>query len=299
MPKTRCLTKRTAFAAARAFIDGIQHYPASRFDGRGIVICAGGLRYFACAWVCIKMLRYFGVSLPVEIWALGPRELDSRMRRIVAPLGVRCVDASEIRKRYPVRILKGWELKPYAILHSRFREVLLLDADNVPVANPRVLFGSSEYRRHGALFWPCFRSMPSNHAIWKICHVTCQSEPEFESGQLIVDKARCWDPLQLTMHLNENSDFYYSHIYGDKDTFHVAWRMLGREFGMIGKRPELLAGVACQSGTDGRPMFMHRTQAKWDFNGPTLMVPGFPFEEVCFDFLEELRRKWDGRISRR
>lgn len=34
------------------------------------------------------------------------------------------------------------------------RQVLLLDADNLPLANPERLFSSDEYRHTGALFFP-------------------------------------------------------------------------------------------------------------------------------------------------
>ena len=30
-------------------------------------------------------------------------------------------------------------------------------------------------------------------------------------------------PLFTTLFLNENSDFTYKYIYGDKDTFHLSW----------------------------------------------------------------------------
>ena len=135
--------------AARAF-----PFPAARFAGRGIVICGGGRTYFPCAWVCIKMLRHLGCTLPVELWHLGPAEMSAHMQSLVAPLGVRCVDAFALREKHPVRRLGGWELKCYALLHSAFAEVLLLDADNVPVANPAFLFDTPEYRQHGAVFWP-------------------------------------------------------------------------------------------------------------------------------------------------
>lgn len=40
---------KPALAAAAA---ADSQFPAGRFEGRGIVICAGGARLFTCAWVC-------------------------------------------------------------------------------------------------------------------------------------------------------------------------------------------------------------------------------------------------------
>src|SRR5262245_64363976 len=53
-------------------------YPEKRFSGRGIVICGGGETYFACAWVCIGMLRRLGCVLPIELWYRGRAEMKDR-----------------------------------------------------------------------------------------------------------------------------------------------------------------------------------------------------------------------------
>ena len=148
--------------------------------------------------------------------------MDAEMSELVRPLNVRTCDALALRRDPPVRRLNGWELKPYALIHSSFAEVLLLDADNVAVRNPEFLFVEPEYQRCGAIFWPDYNRLGRNRSIWEICGVAFKDEPEFESGQIVVDKARCWKALQLAMHLNEWSDYYYEHIYGDKETFHMA-----------------------------------------------------------------------------
>jgi hypothetical protein len=285
------LTIRSAHGAAVRFIDSIGPYPASRFQGRGIVICAGGPRYFPCAWVCINMLRHLGVTLPIEMWGLNSLEIDGRTRSLVAPLGVRCVNAHVVRKRYPVRILEGWELKPYSILHSSFEEVLFLDADNVPIADPAKLFNSAPYKQHGAIFWPCYLPIQRSHPIWKVCGVPYRREPDFESGQMIINKARCWEALNLAMHMNENSDFYYKYARGDRDTFHMAWRKLEQEYAMIPFAMKYIESTACQHDFRGRRLFQHRFLAKWNLDQPNEVIRGFKMEDVCFRYLDELYKR--------
>ena len=63
-----------------------------------------------------------GCALPIDLWHLGPGEMTDRMRNLLEPLDVTCVDAFEVRRKHPVRILKTWEVKPFALLHCRFRE---------------------------------------------------------------------------------------------------------------------------------------------------------------------------------
>jgi hypothetical protein len=276
----------------------IPEYPGG-FAGRGIVIPSGGPKYFPCAWVNINMLRDLGCHLPIELWHLGSREMTDETRRLVEPLGVRCVDALEVRKTHPVRTLGGWELKPYAMLHTAFREVLLLDADNVPVRDPTYLFDDPNYVAHGAVFWPDYGRLARDRAIWDLTGVAYRDEPEFESGQIFVDKSRCWAPLSLTMWMNEHSDFWYRHIHGDKDTFHLAWRKLGFEYAMPCLPIHSLPGVMCQHDFQGRRLFQHRNFAKWTLTGENPRINDFWLEDCCLSFLTDLRARWGGKRTTR
>lgn len=89
--------------------------------------------------------------MPIELWYLGKRELDGPCIDLVKSYNVRCVNAYEVRSRNPARILNGWELNPYSVLHSSFKEVLFLDADNLPVKDPTYLFDENEYKRTGSI----------------------------------------------------------------------------------------------------------------------------------------------------
>ena len=285
---------------AREAIDTIaplfRRYPHEA-AGRGIVIPAGGLGYFTCAWVCIRMLRELGCNLPIEVWHLGASEMTAAMRQLLEPFSVTFVDAHLVRQQQPVRILNGWELKPFAILNSRFREVLLLDADNVPVVDPSFLFETPEYRANGAVFWPDFGRLGPDRLIWDLAGVPYRDEPEFETGQIVLDRMRCWEGLLLTMWMNEHSDFWYRHVHGDKETFHIAFRKLNVPYVMPTTPILALAGVMCQHDFSGRRIFQHRNLAKWSLEDDNPRVPGFVHEDVCLRFLEELRVQWQDRPS--
>jgi hypothetical protein len=284
-------------------------YPADRFDGAGIVIVAGGVKHFTNAWVCLTVLRrVLGCRLPIQVWYLGPHEMSPRMIELLARFDVECVDASEVQRRFPARIAGGWECKPYALVHSPFKEVILLDADNVPLVDPATLLSWPEYRSTGAVFWPDLGRLGREHEIWEICRVPYRDEPEVESGQMVVDKQRCWDALQLTLHLNEHSGFYYRYVNGDKETFHLAWRMLDQPYSMPPTRPRWVTGLISPGDTNfadvllqhdfaGRTIFHHRTGASWSAWGRNLQVPGFEYEAVCLEALAELRGLWDGRVE--
>ncbi|MBN8248358.1 MAG: hypothetical protein J0L84_13065 [Verrucomicrobia bacterium] len=283
----------SATSARRALERVVRRLPgySGSHHGRGIVICAGGPTYFTNAWVCLNMLRHLGCILPVQLWHLGPDEMDDWMREQVAPLGATCVDAQQVRQRHPCRILNGWELKAYALLHSPFQEVLLLDADNVPVADPSRLFETPEFRDTGALFWPDIPTSRMDGRAWALCGLPEMDVPPFETGQVALDKRRCWKALQLTLWLNEHSDFWYRHTLGDKETFHLAWRKLGAPFAMPRRWPRLLAATMCQHDFRDRVVFQHRNTAKWDLYRHNPRIAGFRFERECLRYLATLRRR--------
>jgi len=243
------------------------------------------------------MLRRLGCRLPVQLWHLGPRELDRKMKALLAPLGVECVDASRVRQKHPVRKLGGWELKPYAILHCPFEEVLLLDADNVPVVNPEHLFQTPKYQATGAVFWPDYGREPKAQPVWRSCRLRRPKEPEFESGQILIDKRRCWKALRLCLWFNENSDFYYRYLHGDKETFHLAFRKLKKSYALVDKPIHSLRGTMCQHDFEGNRVFQHRNTDKWNLFLVNKRAPGFRYEAQCRKYVKELRQIWDGRIS--
>jgi glycosyltransferase involved in cell wall biosynthesis/ADP-heptose:LPS heptosyltransferase len=289
---------RTFSKEAEKAIKQFPTYP-KHFKGRGIVICAGGPKLFANAWVCINILRKLGCALPIQLWYLGKEERVPRMEALVKPLGVSCVDAMDIRQTHPTRQFSGWVLKAYAILRCSFQDVLLLDADNVPVVNPDFLFQTPQFKRTAAIFWPDFGRLAPSRSIWKACGVRYRDEPEFESGQIVVNKKKCWQSLNLALWYNEHCDYFYEHIHGDKDTFHMAFRKTGQDYAMPRTPIHRLPYTMCQHDFEGRRIFQHRNLAKWDLNGNNRRIPDFWFEDDCLQFLDELHDKWNGTVRKK
>ncbi len=282
---------------ADRFIGHCPDYPGG-FAGRGIVICGGGARMFTNAWVCIHMLRHLGCTLPIQLWYRGVEEMDDAMRGLISTQGVECVDILDQLRRHPAALDHVWAMKPYALLRCHFQEVLLLDADNVPVANPEYLFEEPEFRRTGAVFWPDFGRLGRDSSAWKLFDVPYQDEPEFETGQVLVDKEKCWRALHLCLWYNERADLYYRHVHGDKETFHLAFRKLDVPYAMPEHPIHPLNGTMCQHDFSGKRLFQHRNLAKWNLNGPNRRIQDFWGEEECRSFLRQLAAKWDGQVEK-
>jgi hypothetical protein len=244
------------------------------------------------------MLRHLACDLPIQLWHFE-HEIDDIMRTIVDPLGVACVNADEYRQEYNLRILGGWEVKAVSLRFCPYKEVLLLDADNVPVQNPFFLFECGPFRETGAVFWPDYGKLAPDREIWGVFETPNADYPdqhEFESGQVLLNKELAWRPLCLTVWMNEHSDYFYRFIHGDKCTFEMAWKRLRAPFHLIPKPIHTLAATMCQhSPVDGSRLFQHRNLDKWTLDGSNRKIHDFWYEDLCRRFLSELRARWTGR----
>jgi hypothetical protein len=288
--------------AADRFLAAVGDYPADRFRGRGIVVAGGGPAYFPSLYVTVRAIRHVGCSLPIQVWYLGREdELPPDRRAILARYGVECVDADAVRTQHPCRILNGWELKVYAVLHAPFEEVLSLDADCYPVRDPSYLFDEAGFRHTGAVFWPDLRNGPPLDQ--RPFGVAPTSRASIESGQFLLNKSRVWRQLQLAWWYNDHSDWSYLHGYGDKHTLEVAWAKCGAAYTMYTEDAVWGGDSFHHVGPEGRLLLLHRCRDKFRFGESSFMNPQphaanrfhpeLPLEAECFRWLEELRRELD------
>lgn len=275
-----------------------QHVFENRFQGRGIVIVAGGGKYLPLAWINVSRLRALGCNLPIQIWHKTYQWGTEAPPHYVAPFlkkfeDVVFINAAHVRTQIPCRRLGGWELKPYAITNCNFREVLFLDADNLAMVNPEILFESDGYRETGALFWPDRGRYGNRNPIFDLTNTEwIPKEEEWESGQIVVDKARHWRALQFTMWMNENSDFFYNQFHGDKETFKFGWKKMGSPFVIHPPMKDLTGwDCICQHDMEGNRIFQHRSGKKYGFSAPNEPIKGFLDHEIFVEYLLEYREK--------
>lgn len=276
--------------------------PQIKWKGRGICIAGGFAQkahlkwgYWPSIWVCINKIRMLGCTLPIQVWHLGPFEMDPYTSKLLENFNVETVDAREIEKRFPLRILCGWELKVYSALYSPFEEVLFLDADNAPVfQNPENLFSQPEYVEHGSCFWPDYENWDLSPGVWKVFGIEPRNEAAFESGQFMVHKGKCWRELKMSLWYVEHSDFTFGHVYGDKEVFHLGWRKLGSDYAMPKTRPgwEGNPGICIvQHNTRGERVLYHRCQDKWRLEGGN-QIAELHDEKIHHSLVENLREIW-------
>ena len=220
---------RRAFQAAAQNAPPAPAFPVAR----GIVIYAGGWRYFPSLYVTVRAIRHTGCTLPIQVWFIGDRgEYDLRMSECLQDYQVGWIDASSFWRENPEsncgpegQITHGWMLKAFAVAWSPFREVIGLDADCYPVKDPeKALLDDPRFKEVGAVFWPDLN--PMDHGLLKKAGVQPPTNLDisFESGQLAINKAKNWLGTWLAWWLCSHYQYYFNiGYYGDKDLFLTAF----------------------------------------------------------------------------
>jgi hypothetical protein len=222
--------------------------------------------------------------------------------------------------------MEGWRTKSYAIFHSRFSDVIFLDGDCFLYSSPSDVFGSKEYLETGAVFsadldtnyevtgrnadpetflvktlgsfskgiWDYSKPNP----IWSILKIQEDNLPEFESGFMVINKVFHWRPLLTTLFLNDHSDFVYKYIFGDKDTFHLAW---AKHNAKCFVRTNIKATEGGFLGMDNEsPVYEHRVfKTKFSFSVGWDVFPNIPnaVNPQCFKSYFEQAKKFIKRFK--
>ncbi|CAL3973433.1 hypothetical protein PZA11_005674 [Diplocarpon coronariae] len=209
-----------------------------RFQGRGIAVVAGNAQTVQRVKVLIRALRRLRAQLPIEVHYWNDEMTPATKQDLAAvwPRNIYFNDLSAPSNVAPTtynHFTANYQFKTAAVLNSRFAEVLLLDSDNLPVADPAALFAAPTYTTHGTVFWPDIARTRPNNPAWAITNTACRmDEYEQESGQLLVDKRRYFYHLQLAAWLNNAHGAYYARfLLGDKDLFRFAWHALRTPYG--------------------------------------------------------------------
>jgi alpha 1,2-mannosyltransferase len=209
---------------------------ADKFNGKGIVVCAGNERSMYRLMVLLRMLLHLESKLPVEVHYYGDGELSpenrENLKKIYPNLYFNDLEGPDvILNTKHENFWINYNVKLASLLNSRFAEPMLLDSDNVPVSDPMKLYESDTYQTFGTVFWPDIARTRPQNPMWAITNTPCRpDEYEMESGQLLVDKKRFWYHLQLAAWFG-HQDYYQKFLLGDKDCFRFAWHALKTPYG--------------------------------------------------------------------
>jgi len=99
------------------------------YSGRGIVVCAGN-NQFEFASTSIQAIRRLHKDIPIQVFHMGDYDLSPERQTFLREMTtqIEVLDVTTILDNDYMQ-LGGWSIKAFALLASRFEEVMLVDSD--------------------------------------------------------------------------------------------------------------------------------------------------------------------------
>lgn len=262
------ITDDTVKDRLNEFMGRIGDYPENRYKGKGVVIYAGGPKYLYITYRIIKVIRNILYSnLPIEWFYHGTEELTADQVKWIESefLDLKCIDVTKVKlddwHDDPIR-LRGYEGKPFSLMASSFEEMILVDADNVPLQKLERLFDSESYKKNGSLFWGDYWTGWFDQNLFKHLNIPMIDMTDTESGQMVVNKKRCWRALNVAWYMNNHSYYFYKYCLGDKDTYRIAWLLTNTTYSQNKINPQAI-GLELPTDT-GDKIFCGTTMLHYD-----------------------------------
>ncbi|KAI8991825.1 mannosyltransferase putative-domain-containing protein [Mycotypha africana] len=251
-------------------------------NGRGIVIAVGDDQ-FRFAATTIKTLReVLNCTLPIEVFFVREDDL-SVARRSYLQTEFEDVTLKKIEDYvgYHYTQFGGWAMKPFCILSSSFREVILMDADAFFLQNPEKLFDDKGYQLTGSLYFYDRTLFPDWDvgAGWLNSFLPTMSTlvpetrwyqrtstHEQESGVIVMDKQKALLGLLSTCKLNGKTE-------RDEITFWVGFEITQTPYA-FNKFYGAVIGQMGRGGDDGSPENVCGNQLHVDINHVPLWFNG-------------------------
>lgn len=220
-------------------------YTPKEFQGKGILICAGGPKLIPMLMAQLSYLKFIGNKLPIEVFYADEGEFPEELRNVVMEnfpgVCLRNVTTSFLehpinqRAEYRNMNFRGFQIKPIALWACSFEEVLYIDCDAYVRIHTEDFFEQPGYKKNHSLFYPDFwyydfinkeRASPqgvSGALLNSLYGVqTDRNTLELETGVFVFNKKKLRRTLEALQSITCNYQYYYNIIYGDKDTFRLA-----------------------------------------------------------------------------
>lgn len=249
----------------------------SFYKDTGYVYLGGG-QYTWLSLLSIQGLRERGARMPVEVMIPSKAEYDEALCAELVLLNAKC----KVFPSLGVKV-KGYQLKPLAILFSSFQRAFYVDSDVVPTTNPDSYFTSQLFARYGLITWPDFWRRTTSPKLYGALGITVGGAPQrflndlytpskysqrratvsnfhdlrgalpewtTEAGLLLINKKTHFNVVLLALYYNLNGPKgYYPMLSqggageGDKDTWALAAHVLKRPWWQVSTQPRKMYGT--------------------------------------------------------
>ena len=229
----------------------------------GIVISTGKEGGFR--WAVHQIIALRGVlnsTLPIEVFYGGDDDLSKPYRDFLHLIESAFPESGsittvDITEKFPdpdelLGLPGGWAMRPFAILASSFKTVILADADAIFLQDPRKILDEVNLQKFGSMFWHDRILGPASEETYKWADELLETAKaknrdnlqasgwfnkttfyEMEryflsrinlinSGALVIDKTRNLAGVLMACHLNTlrvRDEITYQKFYGDKESY--------------------------------------------------------------------------------
>ncbi|KAF8952225.1 hypothetical protein BGZ46_003617 [Entomortierella lignicola] len=220
---------------------------------RGIVMCVGN-KHSVYARTTVKALREVLQSkLPIEIFYVGDEDLSKENQEWFEQFqDLTLVDITTKLDQSQLQI-SGPIIKPFAMLFSQFREVILMDADAYFLEDPAVLFEDGGYKEVGTVFF-YDRTVPNktagvNKRAWLDAYLPSVSnhpsktrwfrskgDQDQDSGVVVLNKNIHFLGLLAICKMNdvlERNQATYRATWGEKESFWIGMEMIQERYSFV------------------------------------------------------------------
>ncbi|KAG6999288.1 hypothetical protein G7Y79_00036g072440 [Physcia stellaris] len=216
---------------------------------KGIVICAGSSNLIFALHLIRSLRNVLNSTLPIQVAYAGDEDLSFHDRRVFTDLGpdIETMDLLHYFDNGMSGLVGGsWAMKPFAMLASRFKKTMVVDADAIFLRAPDNIFEEEPgLLETGTLFWhdrafiqeddrgrhdwvrSIMEGREPSPKLNESLFWTADAYQEMDSAVVCMDKGRsnvfmsllfaCW---MNTRKVREQET--YKHVHGDKETFWLA-----------------------------------------------------------------------------
>nr|QBK88331.1 MAG: putative mannosyltransferase [Marseillevirus LCMAC202] len=222
-----------------------------KFNGRGIVIVLNDTTVLAGSLLILTMRRNL-CKTPILVCYAGD-DLAEQNRKFLESIQNVATMALGPKLDLPLETLRGTQARVYALIYSPFQEVLMLEPDMLFFKNPEYLFGDSQYRQTGALFWKdrkiqsywdkkvydwVRRLIPYRKGDNRILD---KKAGNYQSQDLMLfNKTTHMKTLEKLWILTKEWETVYNYIPGDKESYWISSELAKEEHAFVPSYPGVI-----------------------------------------------------------
>ncbi|CAH2350080.1 alpha-1,2-mannosyltransferase Mnn5p [[Candida] railenensis] len=159
-------------------------------NGKNGIVFIGGGKFSWLTYVSLMGLRNTGSKLPVEVILPSYADYEEEVNfctEILPRLNAVCVVIPEVMGPGALSLqskktkFQNYQFKSLALMVSSFQNVLLLDSDNIPLANPDSLFESSMFAQNGMVTWPDFWERTTSPVFYDVAGINVDESKRIRS----------------------------------------------------------------------------------------------------------------------